>query len=131
MEKHDIVRSFFIALDRGEFAAEMFSEDATFWTMTSGLSDKQRFLGGVKMLQSLFPAGLRYTIETLTAEDDRAVVEATSKGVLIDGDNFQNLHVFTFRFADGRIAAVKEYMNPDPVRAKLVPLMQTAMAKKT
>jgi ketosteroid isomerase-like protein len=131
MESHQIVRSFFAALDRGTFSDDMFSDGVTFWTMTSGFSDKARFLGGVKMLQSLFPAGLRYTIETLTAEEDRAIVEATSQGVLVDGDSFQNLHVFTFRFAGGRIGAVKEYMNPDPVRAKLMPLMQAAMAKKS
>jgi ketosteroid isomerase-like protein len=130
MNQHQIVRAFFASLESAVFAEGMFTADATFWTMTSGSIEKARFFGGVRMLQSIFLSGLRYSIDTLTVEEDRAVAEASSQGVLVDGAAFQNVHVFTFRFADGRIAAVKEYMNPDPVSAKLAPLMQAAMAKK-
>ena len=124
-----LTEQFFRDLSLGEFPASTFTEDATFWTLTGGAGTKEKFQGGVKLLQSLFPNRLTYSIDSLVADDVGAAAEVQSRGVLSTGQDFHNVHVFTFRFEGDRIASVKEYQNPDPVRATLIPLMQAAAQK--
>ena len=78
----------------------------------------------ITYLQSLFPAGLTYTVESLTAEEDRVAAEVQSRGTLLNGDLFHNVYVFMFRIRGGRIAAVAEHFNPQVVRDKIMPLLQ-------
>jgi uncharacterized protein len=123
---HQLVRDFFAGLSSGNLPAELFAPDMTAWTTTSGTTDKAKFLGGVKVLISIFGGTLRYRIDSLTAEEDRVVAEVRSNGTLVDGEDFHNAHVFIFRIRDGRIAAVVEHMNPIIVREKIVPLILAA-----
>jgi ketosteroid isomerase-like protein len=100
----------------------------TAWTTTSGKSDRLKYQAGVRMLQSLFPSGLLYTVDSITAEEDRAAAEVQSRGTLVNGKEFHNIYVFMFRIKDGRIATVAEHFNPQVVRELIVPLLQAAMA---
>ena len=122
--KHQIVRDFFTALSNGTLSAGMFTADMTAWTTTSGESSRDRYLAGVAMLQSLFPTRLTYTVDSLTAEDDRVAAEVQSRGTLVDGKSFHNTYVFMFRIRDDRIAAVAEHFNPQVVRDLILPLLQ-------
>jgi uncharacterized protein len=124
-----LVRDFFSALSSGSLSSELFTDDMTAWTTTSGSSAKEKYLDGVRVLQSLFPAGLTYSVESLTAEADRVAAEVQSRGTLVNGDLFQNIYVFMFRVRDGRIAAVAEHFNPQVVREKIIPLLQGTSAK--
>jgi ketosteroid isomerase-like protein len=121
---HQIARDFFTALSNGTLSAGMFTADMTAWTTTSGESSRDRYLAGVTLLQSLFPAGLTYTVDSLTAEGDRVAAEVRSRGTLIDGKTFQNTYVFVLRIRDERIAGVAEHFNPQPVRDLILPLVQ-------
>lgn len=124
----DIARAFFAALSDGIVPDDLLTEDMTAWTTTSGTMSRQRYQGGVTMLQSLFPAGLAYTVESLTAEEDRVAAEVQSRGTLSSGEDFHNIYLFMLRIRDGRIASVAEHFNPAAVREKIVPLMQATMA---
>ncbi len=126
---HQLVRDFFAAIAQGELPEALVTEDMYAWTVTSGDTDQQRFRMGVKLLAGIFNGTLHYTINAITAEDDRVVAEAHSNGTLSNGVDFHNVHVFTFRIRDGRIAWVGEYMNPLIVQEKIVPLMQASMSK--
>lgn len=126
---HQLVRDFFAAIAQGELPEALVTEDMSAWTLTSGDTDQQRFRMGVKLLAGIFNGTLHYTINAITAEDDRVVAEAHSNGTLSNGVDFHNVHVFTFRIRDGRIAWVGEYMNPLIVQEKIVPLMQASMSK--
>jgi uncharacterized protein len=126
---HQLVRDFFAALASGNLPDELLTPDMTAWTTTSGKSDKARFQGGVRMLASIFSGSLSYSIDSLTAEDDRVAAEVQSRGKLVTGEDFHNTHVFMFRIRDGRIASVAEHMNAFIVREKLAPLLQAEMAK--
>ena len=126
---HQLVKDFFAAIARGELPETSLTEDMSAWTLTSGDTDQARFRMGVKLLAGLFDGTLHYTIKALTAEDDRVVAETDSHGTLIDGTDFHNVHVFSFRIRDGRIAWVGEYMNPIIVQEKIVPLMQAGLQK--
>ena len=125
----DIAGAFFAALSAGAVPDDMLTDDMTAWTTTSGSMPRQRYQGGVTMLQSLFPAGLAYTVDSLTAEEDRVAAEVQSRGTLSNGEDFHNIYLFMLRINDGRIASVAEHFNPTVVREKIVPLMQAAMAK--
>ncbi len=127
---HDLARRFFAALSAGAFPDGLLADEITTWTTTSGAaSDKARYQGGVKLLSSLFPAGLTYTVDSLTAEDDRVAAEVHAEGVLASGELFLNRYAFVLRIQDGRIASIAEHFDPGPVREKLVPLLMAAMAK--
>ena len=127
---HDLARRFFAALSAGAFPDGLLADEITTWTTTSGpASDKARYEGGVKLLSSLFPRGLPYTVDSLTAEDDRVAAEVHAEGTLANGELFQNRYAFVLRIKHGRIASIAEHFDPGPVREKIVPLLMAAMAK--
>jgi uncharacterized protein len=128
---HTLARDFFEALSAGDLPDSLLTADMTAWTTSSGTwSDKARFQGGIKLLASIFQGGLKYTIDSLTAEDDRIAAEVQSKGTLINGDEYQARYVFMLRVRDGRIASVSEHNDPRAVKEKLAPLMQEALSKR-
>jgi uncharacterized protein len=127
---HQLVRDFFAALSTGDLPDELFTQDVTVWTITSGASDKTKYQGGVKMLQSLFRGGLSYKVDSLTAEDDRVAAEVRAQGTLVNGEEYHNTYVFIFRIRDARIARIAEYFNAIVMREKLTPLIQAAMNKR-
>lgn len=126
---HQIVRDFFSNLAAGTLTEEMLAPDMTSWTVLSGEGDKATFLMGVRFLASLFTGDFKYTIDALTAEEDRAVAETRSSGTFKDGEPFSNVHVFTFRIRDGKVAYMGEFMNQNTVMEKIMPRLQAAMAQ--
>src|SRR5262249_31495743 len=81
-----------------------------------------------RVFAKIFKEGPFPTIHSLTAEEDRVVAEFRSRGILSNGDDYQNDYLFLFRVRDGRIAYVGEYFNPDVVRQKIAPAMAVARA---
>jgi ketosteroid isomerase-like protein len=126
---HVPVREFFTALSNGRLTSDRFTDDMTAWTTTSGKSAKDRYLAGVKILQSLFPAGLAYAIDSMTAEEDRVAAEVHSHGTLVNGEAFHNTYLFMFRIRDGRIASIAEHFDPQVVREKIMPLLTASTPK--
>jgi len=127
---HQLAQKFFAALSSGNVPDELLTADMTAWTTTSGTTDKARYQGGIKMLASIFSGGLAYTVDSLTAEEDRVAAEVQSRGTLLNGDVFHNVYVFLIRIRNGRIASVAEHFNPAPVTEKILPLLQVAMSKR-
>lgn len=124
---HQIVRDFFAALSRGTLPDDLLTPDMTAWTTMSHAIGKAQFQGGVAMLGAIFSGTLTYDIDTLTAEEDRVAAEVQSHGTLSGDEPFHNIHVFTFRIRDGKIAHVAEHMNPFIVAEKIAPRMQALM----
>jgi ketosteroid isomerase-like protein len=128
-ESHEIARRFFDALSGGAIPDDLLTEDMTAWTTSSGVrSDRARYQGGVRLLASIFNEGPTYTVDSLTAEDDRVAAEVQVNGALSTGEPYHNVYLFLLRVRDGRIASVEEHFNPIPVREKLAPLIQAALA---
>jgi uncharacterized protein len=123
---HELAREFFGHLSRGDLPDDLFTDDVAVWTSSSGASSMARYRGGVKLLQTLFPEGLAYGVDSLTAEDDRVAAEVRGRGTLKNGENYLNTYVFVFRIRDGRIAAIAEHTNSIVVREKILPLLQAA-----
>lgn len=127
---HDLARRFVAALSGGAVPDDLLTDDMTAWTTSSGADiGRARYQGGVRLLAGLFDGPYRFTIDTLTAEDDRVAVEARAEGRLRSGGIFANRYVFLLRLRDGRIAHVAEHFDPTPVHETLRPLIQAAMAQ--
>lgn len=127
---HQIARKFFAALSSGNMPDELLTDDMTAWTTTTPApAEKAWYQGGVKLLGSIFDGGCTYTVDSLTAEDDRVAAEVHADGTLVNGEKFHNVYVFMLRIRDGRIASVAEHFDPNPVVEKLVPLLMAAMGK--
>lgn len=129
-ELHRIARAFITALPTGELPDNIIDPDMTVWTVSSGATvDKARFLGAIALLSKISNGSIDYAIQQLTAEQDRVIAEVQSSGTLVNGESIENRHVFIFTIKAGRVLALREYMNPVPVREKIAPLMQEFMAR--
>ena len=113
----EIARELFEAISRADVAKldELYHDDFQIWTAGSlpfsGTSDKAGALEGMKMIGSMFPNGLQFTILETTAEGDRVAIEAESNGVAASGVPYHNLYHFLMVVKDGRIHRFKEYMD--------------------
>ena len=128
-DNHELARRFFAALSSGTLPDDLLTPDMTVWTTTFGTSGKARYQAGIKVLASLFPGGISYTVDSLTAEDDRVAAEVQGRGTLANGEVYHNTYAYFLRIRDGRIASVIEHFNPDPTRQQIGPLLQAAMRK--
>jgi ketosteroid isomerase-like protein len=125
----DLARAYFAAVSAGELPDSLLTADMTAWTTTQGTLDKATYQGLIKLLARMCAEPLAFTIQSLTAEDDRVVAEATSQGRLVDGQPYGNTYIFVFRIRNGRIAAIAEHFNALITQEKLIPLMQALREK--
>jgi ketosteroid isomerase-like protein len=96
----------------------LMTEDAT-WLIpgkkelspTAGLYNKEK-IGKLfhRMLDGL-SGGLRMTVTSLVAEGDHVAAEVTSSGDLKNGRRYRQAYHFLIEFRDGRICAVREYLD--------------------
>ena len=115
-----LVADFFACFGRKEVAKalDMMTSDATWW-----IGGKPRLfpLAGLKtkaqigdILNSLVPGtknGLAITPKSMVAEGDKIAIEAESYGEFADGRVYNNEYHFLVQVRDGKICAVKEYLD--------------------
>ena len=77
----------------------------------AGWADKATVERRLAANLKLLPHGLEIIVGAMTAEDDRVAVEAESKAKLVNGTLYHNRYHFLFVVRDGRIHAVKEYLD--------------------
>jgi ketosteroid isomerase-like protein len=112
-----IAREFFAALSRADSAAvgKLYADDFVLWTAGtlpfSGSFTKAQALQGMDQILSLFPERLQFTIKAMTAEDERVAIEAESHGRHVSGKTYHNQYHFLLIIHDGKIRALKEYMD--------------------
>lgn len=122
-----LVLSFFENFSAGKadaFLAQI-ADTATWWVAgkpesfpLAGTKTKAQFAELIQGMGAMLPKGVRFTPKTLTAEGDRVAVEAESYGETVNGKIYNNLYHFLIEVRDGKIQAVKEYM--DSLHAKEV-----------
>lgn len=117
-----VVLGFFENFSTGKFddALAMMRDDATWWVAgkfeLSGTKTKAEFGQLVKGIGSAMPNGLKITPKSLVAEGNNVAVEAESYGELANGKVYNNQYHFLVELADGKITAVREYL--DTMHAK-------------
>jgi len=101
-----------------EGALALMTDDAT-WLIpgkpermaTAGLYSKERirklFYTMLKQLES----GLQITVKGMVAEGERVALEAESSGDLKNGRRYRQQYHFLIEFRDGKICAVREYLD--------------------
>jgi ketosteroid isomerase-like protein len=127
-EADRLVHAYFAAVTAGELPDELLTEDMTAWTTTQGTMSKAAYQEVIRLLARISKVPLRFTVEAITAEEDRAVAEARSEGVLINDEPYANTYVFAFRIRGGRIASIAEHFNALIVQEKLIPLVRPSHA---
>jgi ketosteroid isomerase-like protein len=126
---HDLARAYFTAVANGELPDALLTPDMTAWLTSGATLDKARYQHLIRLLAAMCDGPPRFTVLSLTAEEDRVVAEAESQAKLIDGADYANSYVFVFRIRDGRLASIAEHYNARIVEEKLLPLMKGAQDK--
>jgi ketosteroid isomerase-like protein len=112
-----IVRTFLqnLSAGKGEDALAAMSDEATWWVAgsfpLSGTKSKKEFAELLGGLGAALPEGLTVTPTGFTAEGDRVAVEAESYAKHANGKTYQNKYHFLLEVRDGKIQAVREYMD--------------------
>jgi uncharacterized protein len=102
---------------------DLIDEDGT-WTLPNrperfeygGRYDKPGWRNLLEGFLSPFDE-FRFDVHTLTAEEDRVVVEATTAGVGPGGAEYNNNYLLMFKLRDGKIYEVTESLDPFQVLA--------------
>jgi ketosteroid isomerase-like protein len=124
-----VVRSFFEHFSAGnvEAALALMADTATWWVAgnpqhfaLAGTKTKAQFAELVRGIGAAMPKGLRVTPTGLTAEGDRVAVEAESYGETATGKVYNNRYHFLIEVRDGKIQAVREYLDTLHAKAVLV-----------
>jgi ketosteroid isomerase-like protein len=102
------------------------TDDLT-WTMNQhsvpegrlAVFDRESYHAMAEGSNDLFPQGIVITITDAVADNDRVMLEAHGSGLLVDGRIYANHYVFAFRFRDGLISEVAEYLDTAYAQAML------------
>jgi ketosteroid isomerase-like protein len=84
-------------------------------TLISGRFTRAQIQGAAGQIYEVFPQGIHFTLDALTAEGERVAVEAHSRGQHVSGKVYTNEYHFLFVFRDGKLAVLKEYMDSERV----------------
>lgn len=115
------VRAFFEAMNRGDVDAivNAYADDGYVQTMgstlISGRAGKQQIQDSCSRIFEVFPSGIKFDIQGMTAEGERVAVEATSEGAHVSGLVYRNEYHFLFEFDRGKLKKLKEYMDTEQV----------------
>jgi ketosteroid isomerase-like protein len=124
-----LAQAYFVAVSAGDLPDSLLTPDMTAWTTTQGVVDKARYQNMIRLLASVCEHPIAFTIQSLTAEDDRVVAEARSIATLINGQPYRNTYIFVFRIRDGRFNSIAEHFNPLIVNEQLIPAIKMFLAK--
>jgi len=99
------------------------ADDVT-WTFFGSHRFAGTFRGKDELLAKLFGPlgevledGIKVTIDSMTAEDDRVVIEARGEARAKSGAPYNNHYCIVVTVADGRVRHVREYLDSELVTA--------------
>lgn len=115
-----LAAQFFACFGRKDVAGalELMTDDATWWIggkprlfPLAGLKSKTEMAGILNSLVPVMKNGLQITPKAMIAEGDKVAVEAESYGEFPDGRVYNNEYHFLIVVRDGKVHAVKEYLD--------------------
>ena len=116
-----LVESFWQEFSQGNYqnALDMMASDATWWvagkTLLSGEYTKEEFTELLSSVSNQAPDGIKVTPSSMTAEENRVSMEATSYAEISNGKTYQNEYHFLITIADGKLVKIKEYLDTEHV----------------
>jgi hypothetical protein len=117
-----VAEAYLAAVTAGDLPDSLLTDDMTAWLTTQGPVSKAAYQGAIRLFARMAQSPIRFTVDALTAQDDRVVIEAHSQATLINGEEYGNTYVFSIRVRDGRIAWIAEHFNALIAQEKLLPL---------
>ncbi len=75
----------------------------------AGVRERDTMVGTISAFNQILPTGLNVEVKSVTAQDDRVVVEFESHATTADGKAYDNQYCMVFTLADGKIKQVNEY----------------------
>lgn len=104
----------YILNQRLDEAAPLLAEDIDWLFPSDGgrrsqVRGRDNALTHSALLKTFFPAGLDVTIDRLTGEEDRVVVEYHYRGFTADGSAYENHYCSVFTVKDGQVTSVSEH----------------------
>jgi uncharacterized protein len=119
---HAVAEAYLAAVTAGDLPDSLLTDDMTAWLTTQGTIQRSAYQSAIRLLARMCQSPIRFTVDAITAQDDRVVIEAHSQATLIDGQQYANTYVFSLRVRDGRIAWIAEHFNPLIAQERLYPL---------
>jgi ketosteroid isomerase-like protein len=117
-----IASEFLLNIGRGGIDRRYYADELTAWSPLMGTITLREYLPKLRTVSEVWQRPLEVTIDTVTAQENRVVLQARSNGRLYNGDEYANTYLFLVEFDDDdRICHVREYFDPDPVRDVLQP----------
>jgi ketosteroid isomerase-like protein len=116
-ENKALVREYLRRMQAGEATvADLLADDVTWWAPhSSELGGTHRGKVAVLALMGkgvdLYQLPLRVIVEEMVAERDQVCVQLVVEAKTAAGRPYRNDYHFAFRVRDGRIAAVREYLD--------------------
>jgi hypothetical protein len=121
IDNKTVMRRYVAALQEGDVATvrALFAEDAS-WTLHAGeLPVSGTWRGRDEIMDGFFatamanyePGSVEIEVTATIAERDQVVLQWTSRARTRDGRPYENGCIGVFTVRDGRIAAVREYMD--------------------
>jgi ketosteroid isomerase-like protein len=121
-----VATEFFRCHDAGnpQGALDLLADDCKYWIAgkpgrnASGgrVHGKAEMADIFRRMGEAMTGPLRMTVKHTTAEGDRVAVEATSRGELKNGKVYEQEYHLLMTIRDGRIAAVREYLDTQHVQ---------------
>lgn len=107
----------------------IFTGDAVIETIgsmaVSARKDVNHVAKEIAVLKDIFPKGMMLDIVTMTAEDNRVLLELQGRNFLKDGTPYPNRYVFVLETRNGKIAEIREYQDTALVERVLMPTFRT------
>lgn len=125
-----LVLTFIDAMGRGDAdAAAPCIADDTFtlakgFGKFAGVRTRDTILATIGAFRELMPTGMAPTIISVTADEERVVVEFEGHGTLVNGEDYSNQYCMVFIIRDGKIRQVNEYFCTILADEKLWPLVE-------
>ena len=127
----NLVGEFFATMGRGDWERlrSEFLTDASSWTMMAPSLPGGPVMDSGDAIVAFFAAGDQVfedggpevTINRILVDGDSAAVEAVGNGRLRNGKDYSNVYHFAIDTNDGRVVAVREYMDSHHVATVMAP----------
>jgi len=121
-----LAREFFACFDTNNVAGalDMMTEDATWWIIgrrellsTAGDHTKEEIARIFHIMAERLKNGLKMTVKNIIGEGDQIAIEMESYGELQNGRIYNNQYHVLMTMRDGKVAAVREYIDTQHVFA--------------